>query len=394
MKFVLTAVDSRHQVVAFDLDGPDERTVRELAETRGYAVITVKRKGLFALPASERGFSTTLFSIELHALLEAGLNVVEALQTLAEKETKPKAREILTGLLDSLFRGQALSQALEGYSQFFSPLYIATIRSSERTGDVKQALARYITYQEDFERVRKKLFAALLYPAILVVVGALVLCFLILYVVPRFARVYDDAAIELPFFSGLLLALGRWIEHNGIAAALALAAIVTACLYAASRPNLRAAFLAQLYQSSSAGMRLRVYQLGRFYRTVAMLLKAGVPALKAFEMVSSLLPPHMQIHLADASASLREGKQISVALTSAGLATPVATRMLAVGERGGQMGEMMDRISRFCDEETARFVDSFTRVFEPLLMAILGLAVGAVVVLMYMPIFELAGSIR
>src|SRR3989442_3740843 len=376
------------------MDGADEASVCEAARARGFAVLAVRRPGLPALPAAEPRFQTTLFSIELLALLEAGLNVVEALQTLAEKESKPRQRQVLDGVLTSLFRGQALSQAFEEFPRAFSPLYVATIRSSERTGDVKQALSRYIAYQEEFDRVRKKLVAALIYPAILLIVGLLVLGFLILYVVPRFARVYEDAAFDLPFFSSLLLTLGQWIEHHGIATFAVLAGAAAAAAHALSRQRVRGALLERLYRNAALGARLRVYQLGRFYRTVAMLLKAGIPAPKAFQMVADLLPPNMRQQVAVALASLNEGKPMSVALSSADLTTPVAARMLAVGERGGNMGEMMDRIARFCDDETARFVDAFARIFEPVLMALLGLAVGGIVVLMYMPIFELAGSIR
>jgi len=394
VRYVLTAINSSNEVAVLDIDGADEASVRDAACARGYAVLVVKRAGLIGVPAREPKFPTTLFSIELLALLEAGLNIVEALQTLAEKESRPRQRQVLDGVLSSLFRGQPLSRAFEEFPRAFSPLYVATLRSSERTGDVKQALSRYIAYQEEFERVRKKLLAVLIYPAILMVVGLLVLGFLMLYVVPRFARVYEDAAFDLPLFSALLLTVGQWIEHHGIATFVVLAAAAAGAAYTLSRRRVRGVLLERLYRNASLGARLRVYQLGRFYRTVAMLLKAGIPALKAFQMVSDLLPSNMREQLAAALASLNDGKPMSVALSSAGLTTPVAQRMLAVGERGGNMGEMMDRIARFCDEETARFVDTFARVFEPVLMALLGLAVGAIVVLMYMPIFELAGSIR
>jgi len=139
---------------------------------------------------------------------------------------------------------------------------------------------------------------------------------------------------------------------------------------------------------------MKIYQLARFYRTVGMLLRSGIPALRAFEMVSSLLASSLRAQLAGATASLSAGQTISAALTAAGLATPVASRMMAVGERSGQMGELLERIARFYDDETARYVDAFVSVFEPVLMALLGVAVGVVVVLMYMPIFELAGSLQ
>jgi general secretion pathway protein F len=125
-----------------------------------------------------------------------------------------------------------------------------------------------------------------------------------------------------------------------------------------------------------------------------MLLKAGIPAVKALEMVRELLAAHLRPSLSQARTLIEQGKPMSAAMAAAGLATPVASRMMAVGERGGDMGQMFMQIARFHDDEVARFIDWFTRAFEPILMAVLGTAVGLVVVLMYMPIFELAGSIN
>jgi general secretion pathway protein F len=139
---------------------------------------------------------------------------------------------------------------------------------------------------------------------------------------------------------------------------------------------------------------MKVYQLARLYRTAGMLLRAGIPALRALEMAEDLLSAHLRPPLAQARRLIEHGKPMSAALAAAGLATPVASRMMAVGERGGDMGRMFGEIARFHDDEVARAIEWFTRAFEPALMTVLGLAVGLVVVLMYMPIFELAGSIR
>ncbi len=396
MRFAVTAVDSANQVVAVQLEAADEVAAHDMARQRGYAVLTLQRTSLrFLAPFRARqSFPATLFSIELLALLDAGMNVVEALQTLAEKEPEGESRRVLTELLDALYRGESLSQAVGRFPEAFSPLYAATVRSSERTGNIKEALTRYIAYREEFERTRKKVLSSLLYPAILVVVGTLVFGFLMFYVVPRFARVYEEISTELPLFSGLLLTVGRWIEHNGFTLLALFGALGTGSTYFLSKEKNRARIAEQLWRIPALGERMRVYQLARFYRTVGMLLLAGIPALKAFEMVAELLPAGLRVQLARAISQLQEGLTMSVALTSSGLATPVATRMMAVGEKSGQMGELMDRIARFYDDETARFVDAFTRVFEPVLMAVIGVAVGIVVVLMYMPVFELAGSIR
>lgn len=394
MRFELKAVDRNNQVVALDLEAADEAAARDAARVNGYAVLTVGRRNAALWNPFDRktAFPIELFAIELQSLLEAGLNVVEALQALTEKEPGGENRRVLMELLDALHRGEALSQAVAHAPRAFPPLFVATLKSSERAGNLREALARYIAYQEELDKVRRKVVAALLYPAILLAVGVLVLSFLLFYVVPRFARVYEDISTGLPLFSSLLLSTGRWIESHGVAAVLSLG--IPAFVFASYALKQKAKLLEQLWRLPALGERMMIYQLARFYRTVGVLLLAGIPAVRAFDMVSGLLAPNLRAQLQRATVLLSEGRSISGALTAVGLATPVATRMLAVGERSGRMGDMMDRIARFYDDETARFVDAFTRVFEPLLMTVLGLAVGMVVVLMYMPVFELAGSLR
>jgi general secretion pathway protein F len=392
MRFALKAVDAGNRVLSLELEASDEASARQTAEQRGLSVLLLRQRG-FQL-RRKASFSTTLFSVELLALLDAGLNVVEALQTLAEKDSKGESRRILSGLLEALHRGESLSRAVAQLPEAFPALYVATIRASERSGNINEALSRYISYREEFDRVRKKVISTLLYPAILVSVGVLVFGFLMFYVVPRFARVYDEISSDLPFFSSLLFALGRWVEGHRIELFVIAAGLVSGIAYLLSKDAFRNALAEGLWRIPALGERMRVYQLARFYRTAAMLLRAGIPAVRAFEMVSELFPLALRAQLRQAISSLREGQPISASLTASRLATPVATRMMAVGERSGQMGEMMERIARFYDEETARFLDSFTRVFEPLLMAALGFGVGGIVVLMYMPIFELASSIQ
>ncbi|HYY60774.1 MAG TPA: type II secretion system F family protein, partial [Burkholderiales bacterium] len=163
---------------------------------------------------------------------------------------------------------------------------------------------------------------------------------------------------------------------------------------ALSRPAVRAGLNRRIWALPALGSRMKTYQLARLYRTAGMLMRAGIPALRALDMVEDLLAQHLRPQLRQARALIEQGHAMSAALGAAGLATPVATRMMLVGERSGDMGRMLGEIARFHDDEVARFVDWFTRAFEPVLMTFLGLAVGAVVVLMYMPIFELAGNIK
>jgi general secretion pathway protein F len=394
MQFNVHAVDPRQQVVALELEAPSEALARDQARSRGLAVFAIEAKrGLGRLRPRGAGFSEPLFSLELVSLLDAGLNLVEALQTLAEKDTQGERHEVLAAMLDAIHRGEPFSRAVAGQPRHFSPLYVATVKAAERTGSLREALERYLAYQEELERVRKKVVAASIYPAILVAVGALVLAFLVFYVVPRFARVYEDMAGSLPFFSKLLLVFGSFVGNNWAVVLLVLASIAGTAAWAFTRPAFRTWINARLWRVPGLGERMKTYQLARLYRTAGMLLRAGVPALRALEMAQDLLPAHLRGGLAQARRLIEQGQPMSAALGAAGLATPVAARMMRVGERSGDMGRMLGQIARFHDDEVARFVEWFTRAFEPVLMAVLGLAIGLVVVLMYMPIFELAGSL-
>jgi len=397
MRFNIHALDAAQQVVALSLEAPSAAAAGELAAERGLSVFSVEGgKRALKLPrlARKSGFRTGLFTVELLSLLDAGLNLVESMQTLAEKEPAGERHDVLSGMVAAINRGEPFSQAVAAFPQHFSPLYVATIKASERTGNVKEALARYIAYQEELERVKKKVVSASIYPAILMVVGVLVIGFLMLYVVPRFAQVYEDMRHTLPFFSQLLLSFGSFVGKHGFFLFSAFILCAGSGAWALSRPAARAALNRRIWMLPAVGSRMKTYQLARLYRTAGMLMRAGIPALRALEMVEELLAAHLRPQLRQARALIEQGHAMSAALGAAGLATPVAARMLLVGERSGDMGRMLGEIARFHDDEVARFVDWFTRAFEPLLMTVLGLAVGAVVVLMYMPIFELAGNIK
>jgi general secretion pathway protein F len=396
MQFNVHALDARQQVVALSLEAATETAARDLAQSRGLTVFSVEgKRQAFALPVLRRAgaFKPALFSIELLSLLEAGLNLVEAMQTLAEKDVAGERQQVLGGVLAAIHRGEPFSRAVAAFPQHFSPLYIATIKASERTGNVKEALSRYIAYQEELERVKKKVVSASIYPAILVIVGALVLGFLMFYVVPRFATVYEDMR-TLPFFSRLLLGFGSFVGKHGFFLFSAFILGVGSAAWALSRPAVRSALMQRVWRFPAVGERMKTYQLARLYRTAGMLMRAGIPAVRALEMVEGLLASHLRPPLAQARRLIEEGHAMSAALGTAGLATPVAARMMLVGERSGDMGHMLGQIARFHDDEVARFVDWFTRAFEPVLMAVLGVGIGFVVVLMYMPIFELAGNIK
>ncbi|MCW5620286.1 MAG: type II secretion system F family protein [Burkholderiales bacterium] len=396
MRYQIKAVKSGGAVVSLSVDARDDRDANEQAQAQGYVVLAVRRSGGMAAMGAfgAARFPLVLFTQELLALLRSGISLVEAIETLSEKESKAATARVLSGLLGRLREGQSLSTALQAFPDAFPDLYVATVRASERSGSLPEALARYITYQTQLDAVKKHLISASIYPAILIGVGGLVALFLLGYVVPRFSHIYEDIGGDMPWLTRMLMAWGRFVEARGSMLLAAIVAVVVALVLWLRQPRSRQWLGRQLMRIPAIGERVRVYQLTRFYRTVGMLLIGGTPITQALTMVSGLLDQALRQNLNVALRRIREGQPISVSLDGHGLTTPVALRMLRVGERTGMMGDMMERTAVFHEEELSRWVERFTRTFEPLLMAVIGIVIGGIVLLMYFPIFELAGSIH
>lgn len=378
-----------HKLVV-EAAGADEAGRQAAAE--GLAVLSVAPMASLGGERATR-FPLQLVNQEMLALLDSGITVIEALETLAEKETRGHVRSVLERVGERLREGRTLSAALAEHPDAFPPLYVASIKASERTSDLSQALRRYIAYQSQLEGLREKIVNAAIYPALLLVVGGLVILFLMGYVVPRFAHIYEDVGSHLPWMSRLLLGWGTLLhDHAGALAALALALLAAGWALFDS-PRAGAALQNAAWRIPALGARMRMFQLARFYRTLGMLQRGGMAIVPALEMVGGLLSPALRQGLTRAVREVREGQPLSASMAANDLTTPVALRMLRVGERAGNLGEMMENIALFHDAEIARWAERFTRLFGPLLMLLIGVAIGLIVVLMYLPIFQLAESL-
>lgn len=396
MRYHVKALQNE-SVLALTVDATDATGAAEQVRAQGYAVLHISQPSIWRTPLfklQRNNFSALQFSQELSALLTAGLSLIEALDALKRKNQHDQSGTILENIVTTLSEGKTFSAAIAQYPQHFSPLYIATIQASEKTGDLPQALQRFIDYQQQIDRVRKKLISASLYPLLLTGVGTLVVLFLLLYVIPRFSKVYESFSGDLPFFSKILIVLGTFISNHSWLLIAILLAIIASTIWTIVTPAARSRIQLWINHVPVIAEQLRLYELTRLYRTLGMLLRGGVPVTRATGMSSALLREDARNRLTQANRLITEGRAMSAAFDDTGLTTPIASRMLIVGERTGNMGVMMERIALFHEEELARRIEDASKLFEPLLMLGIGLAVGAVVVLMYMPIFELATAIQ
>lgn len=368
-----------------------------MARQAGLHVIGVSGGGFVGRPGSisRSGFDLSLFAHELVALLGAGLSLIETLETLAERQPKDgRGGGVLGDLVRSMQEGQPFSAALRRFPAHFPELFIASIAASEHTGEMVPALERYLRYHAQLGAVRQKIVSASLYPAMLCIVGVAVATFLLCFLVPRFSRVYEGMEDKLPLASRWLMQWGTFASAHGLALLVAAGAGLAAIGMLASRPAVRARLGAALQDNRWIGAKVRLMQLSRFYRSLGLLLGGGIPLTKAMRMAQGLLPLTLQPAAGSATLEVSQGRSLSDSLQASALTTPVALRLLRAGERNGQTAEMLEKAAAFHDTEMNHWIDRFTRLFEPVLMLVIGLAIGGIVILLYLPIFELAGALQ
>ena len=360
MLFTIRSIDAAAKISTHTLDAPSLDIATKLAAERGLQVLSIHggaQLGLAALRLRKPNFPVVQFCQDLLTLLNSGLALVDSIETLNEKETKLERKAVLGKLVSDLFSGSSLSTAIAQFPDDFPPLLVATVRASERTGGLAEALEKYVTYQKQLDTVKKKIVSASIYPVLLMVVGSLVIAFLLGYVVPKFATIFEDLGGDVPWMSKLLIRWGHVAKQYGSAILVSAALAIAGLLFWLSQAGTVAKIFEALQKIPGLGERIRVYQLARFYRSLGMLLRGGMPAVASLELVSGLLPGALNRQLSSAIRMIREGAPISNAMETTGLTTAVSARMLRVGERTGQMGEMMERIALFYDGEISQWVD-------------------------------------
>lgn len=396
--------------VAFHQPGSAPRRVRvhataahEVAQALGVApgqLLSVKRlvgapaRADAAAPVAKPPLSLRLLSQETAVLLDAGIPLLEALSTLQQKESRAEAARCLGRLCEALREGRALSDALAEQPAAFDALFVAIVRANERSGSLAAALREHARYLAWAERLRDRLTGALIYPALLLLAGGAVVLFLILFVMPRFAGLFEGDTSTLPWASRWMFSLGAaWADRPLLAVTLAAMPLVLAAL-AWRQPTLRAPLLAQAWRLPGLGQRLHTLALTTTYRALGMLMAAGIPVPTALALVQAIVAAPLRAALGRATQRVNEGQRLSDALEHEALATPVARRMLRVGEQGGELAAMLTRTAEFHDEEIERLSDWITRALNPLLMLAMGVVVGGIVVLMYLPIFQMMEQVQ
>lgn len=378
-----------HHVVAADLAALAGVLGVDPAQVLGARPVAAKVAVLQA-----RGFPLRLFSQELAVLMDAGIALLEALQTLHEKEQQAGVSRMLQALVAALRDGLPLSQAMAQHPAVFDSALRAVVTANERTGQLASALRQHAAWLGWLAQLRARLTASLAYPALLCVVGGLVIGFLLVFVLPRFAGVLDGLGQQLPWGTRQLIRLSVAVLAHPVASLAMAATLATGAGLLLRWHRARGWAVGLLWHLPWCGVQLRGIALARLYRTLGMLLASGVPVLQAIDIAQGVVAEPLRRAVRRARAHVHQGRSLSAAFEAEGLATAVARRMLRVGERSGSVAAMLDRAAAFHDEELERLSDFVTRILNPALMLVMGVVIGGIIVLMYLPIFQLVEQVQ
>lgn len=409
MRIRLIVVQGQGLPQPLEIDAPSIAAARQRAQAQGYAVLSGSAVGgasLRLVPSwwpqhtdqapggahANNAWNLAVFTEQLRDLLQAGLSVIEALETLQRGSPSP----VISALVQQLRDGHPLSAAMAADTTF-PPLLVALVRASELTSDLPQSLSRFIDHEQRVAELRHRITSTALYPLLLVGVGTLVLLFLLFYVMPRFARIFEGMNGELPWSARAMVGWANLLGTHQNVVLLVVLLLIGLIAVAVGIPGLRAQLQRRLLHWGP--MRfirdpLTTYHLARWYRATGMLVQGGIPLPQALSLANALLPASLQVQGRAVEQAIQQGQSPSNAHMQAGMATPVAEQLLRAAERTGDLGAVLERIAHFHENDVSRRLERSMKVLEPLVMLGIGLGVGLVVVLMYMPIFELASSIQ
>ena len=330
---------------------------------------------------------------ELRVLVRAGMTVVEAIEALRAEATEPQRVALHEALHSALQQGQSLSLAMASTGRFPAVL-LASVQASERTGALPEALDDFLRYHEMIDGLRRKLISAAIYPALVLALGLVIVLFLLLFVIPRFSAMTTDLRGGFRGATGALMALSQWLLQH--AQALAAAGLMLLMgLYWGWRRGVVLSALARLAETiGPVRRRLDEFRLAKLYQALALMFRGGCTLDEALHRCAALgLGPRFSANALAARQALVQGRRVSDALREAGLADTVGERLLRVGERSGNFDQVLQTIAERHGARFATIVERSTRLAEPILLMIVALVVGGVVVLMYMPVFDIAGQL-
>lgn len=347
---------------------------------------SINKKGKGKLKAQE----LSLLTRQLATLLAAGITIDESLRGVAEQSESENSRKIIISVRAKVLEGYSLAQALGEYPQAFPELYRATIAAGEQTGNLDMVLEKLAEYTESQQKTKQKVQQALIYPSLMITVSIGIVSFLLAFVVPKIIDVFTTGGQELPAMTKVLIKISSFIQNYGLYVLFIFAILLIIFFRCLKIPSFETKWHKILLKLPIVAFLIKAVNVARYIHTFGILFAAGVNVLETMRVSASLINNKiMQAAFNEASIQVKEGSAINVALQKTKFLSPMATHLIASGEKSGNISGMMERAAAHLDNEVKRIIDTALTLLEPMIILLMGAVVLFIVLSTLLPIFSM-----
>ncbi len=398
-EFLIKVADEQGHLLQQVENGYSEAEVRERFAKQGFLVYWVKPKGLITGGKIRRGrrvkpATFLVFNQQLLTLLKAGLPVLAALDLLIKRQKDAYFRSLLQNVRERVRAGELLSEAFSAQN-VFPKIYTTTLMAGEKSGSMDEVLGRYINFQRMTLSFKKKLAVSLIYPALLVVVVAVMLVFLVTYVVPQFAKLYSDLNAQLPSITLLMMAIGTHAQKYAPVGAIVLAVLIVLIWRWKATDRGADAIDRATHKLPVVGDIWLKYHVSTFSRMLSTLLTGGMPLVPSLETAGASMTSRKILNgLQTAAGRVREGQSLAHSLEEQKMFPDLSVEMIEVGESTGALPAMLTSVAEFYEEDVQTALSAAMALIEPVILIVMAVFVGGILISLYLPIFTLGSSIH
>jgi type IV pilus assembly protein PilC len=378
----------------------NEEELRQRLRAQGFLIFSIRSKDILkfqvrrARPGKIHPDDFLIFNQQFLTLSKSGLPLQKSLDLLAHQTRNDTLRLAIEAVRDKVRSGALLSEAFESTGNF-PKIYCATVRAGERSGSLDKVLGQYLAYQKQSRGFRKKFISALIYPALLLIVLAILVTLVIEFIVPQFAKLYADMDVALPAMTTFTISFAMQVKHFFLFIVLAIAGLVFLARMAARSEQTRLAWERVKFRIPLVGNLLLKFSVAEFARTLAVLLQGGTPIIPALETAKdSVSSPWLSQAIAQARTEVAAGKALSACLRTSGFFPSIALDMMEVGETTGAMSSMLEALAEFFEEDVNIDLETRLALVGPVMIALIAIIVAFVLISFYMPLFSMASMVH
>lgn len=384
--------------VSGELVAENREEIAKMLRQQGILATSVQRKVLqinFGFRSKVRSTDLAIFTRQFATMINAGLPIMQCMDILREQVTKDHFRKIIGHVSDSVKGGKTLAEALAQHPKVFSSLYVHMVEAGELGGMLDNILLRLAGYLEKANALKRKIRGAMVYPALITLVACGGTIFMLTTIVPTFAKLFQEFGGTLPLPTRVVLMISAILQHNFLYLVGLMVALSQGLRYARRTESGRYKIDKLLLRLPIFGNLLNKSAVSRFSRTLGTLLSSGVAILDSLDITAKTAGNSVVKEAVNQARSrIAEGQNISDPLKASGVFPPMVTQMVAVGERTGQLDNMLKKIADFYDEQIDAAVAALTSVLEPIIVICMGFVVGGILISMYLPMFDLISVIK